>query len=119
MHSDVDRHCVVHHWLGVQTLEQDLYNGISAAFAFISRKLHSRKRGRAGRSGPGLENLCAAALHTLRIAEKKRDVCLGKVSSQTEACWRISRNWLSIWTYLMLAHWKLDADGDGIQQRVN
>ncbi|MBA3964005.1 MAG: type 2 lantipeptide synthetase LanM [Chthoniobacterales bacterium] len=99
----------------VQPLQQDLYNGISGVALLLGAYLRETA---AGRADPvdGLDKLYAAAVHTLHLAEARRDQILSEgrkvrplplggylgVGSQ-------------IWTYLVLAHWELDG-GDGLQR---
>lgn len=99
----------------VQTLQPDLYNGLSGIALLAGAYLCET---RAGRADPveGLEEVLARALRTLHLYEAKHKKWRREglkirppkpggyigVASQ-------------IWTYLVLAHWGLDG-GDGLER---
>ena len=97
----------------VQTLQHDLYNGISGLALLSAAYLRENAAGRADHV-PGLEKLCTAILHTLRLAEAKRERLLAEGITLRP---RLIGGYLGIgsqiWTYLKLAQWKLDG-GEGI-----
>ena len=99
----------------MQPLEQDLYNGISGLTLLFGAYLRETA---AGRADPihELDRLFAAALHTLHLAEAKRER-LGdeglKVRPDPPGAYLGLGS--QIWTYLVLAHWGLDG-GDGLQR---
>jgi type 2 lantibiotic biosynthesis protein LanM len=99
----------------VQTLRQDLYNGISGVALLAAGYLHESAARRAD-PVPGLEKLCAAALSTLHVAEARRQRLLGEgLKIRPPAIGGYMGISSQIWTYLVLNHWKLDS-GDGVQR---
>lgn len=99
----------------VQTLEQDLYNGISGLALLAASYIRESSAGRADPVS-GLEGLCAAALHTLRVAEMKRDRLLAEgLTLRPRPVGGYLGIGSQIWTYLILAQWKLDG-GDGVER---
>jgi type 2 lantibiotic biosynthesis protein LanM len=99
----------------VQPLQQDLYNGMSGLTLLLGAYLRETAAGRAD-AIDGLDRLFAAALHTLHLAEAKRER-LGdeglKVRPLTPGAYVGLGS--QIWTYLVLAHWGLDG-GDGLER---
>jgi type 2 lantibiotic biosynthesis protein LanM len=99
----------------VQTLQQDLYNGVSGLALLAAGYLRESAAGRAD-SVPGLDKLCAAALHTLHLAEAKRERLLAEgLTLRPRPVGGYLGIGSQIWTYLVLAQWKLDG-GDGVQR---
>jgi type 2 lantibiotic biosynthesis protein LanM len=99
----------------VQPSQQDLYNGISGIALLAGACLREKA---AGRMDPidGLDTLFAAALHTLHLIEAKRESLRGeglKIRPLPPGGYFGLGS--QIWTYLVLAHWKLDS-GDGLQR---
>lgn len=99
----------------VQPLQQDLYNGISGLTLLLGAYLRETAAGRAD-AIHGLDRLFAAALHTLHLAEAKRER-LGDEGLKVRPLPPGAYVGLGsqIWTYLVLAHWELDG-GDGLQR---
>lgn len=101
-------------WL-VQPLQQDFYNGISGLTLLLGAYLHETAAGRADVIDE-VDELFAAALHTLHLGEAKRerldDEGLKIRPLPAGAYLGLGSQ---IWTYLVLAHWKLDG-GDGLQR---
>ena len=100
-------------WL-VQPLQQDLYNGISGLTLLLGAYLRETAAGRADHIDE-VDRLFAAALHTLHLAEKKRERLRDeglKVRPLPPGAYLGLGS--QIWTYLVLAHWGLD--GDGLQR---
>jgi type 2 lantibiotic biosynthesis protein LanM len=99
----------------VQPLQQDLYNGTSGLALLLGAYLRETE---AGRADPihGLERLFAATLHTLHLGEAKRERLAGeemKVRPIPPGAYLGLGS--QIWTYVVLAHWKLDG-GDGLRR---
>ena len=99
----------------VQPLRNDLYNGISGIALLLGAYLRETT---ACRADPidGLEDLFGAALHTLHLAETKRQSLLGsglKIRPLTPGGYIGLGS--QVFTYLVLAHWQLDG-GDGLQR---
>jgi type 2 lantibiotic biosynthesis protein LanM len=99
----------------VQPLQQDFYNGISGLTFLLGAYLHETAAGRAD-AVPELEKLFAAALHTLHLDEAKRE-SLGDEGLKIRPLPPGAYLGLGsqIWTYIVLAHWKLDG-GDGLER---
>ncbi len=99
----------------VQPLQQDIYNGTSGLTLLLGAYLRETAAGRAD-AIPELDRLFAAALHTLHLAEAKRER-LGdeglKVRPLTPGAYVGLGS--QIRTYLVLAHWGLDG-GDGLKR---
>jgi len=99
----------------VQPLQQDLYNGISGLTLLLGAYLRETEAGRADAIHE-LDRLFAAALHTLHLAEIKRER-LGderlKIRPLTPGAYVGLGS--QIWTYLVLADWGLDG-GDGLER---
>jgi type 2 lantibiotic biosynthesis protein LanM len=99
----------------VQPLQQDLYNGISGLALLLGAYLREAE---AGRAEPieEIDSLFAAALHTLHLSEAKRER-LGDEALKVRPIPPGAYLGLGsqIWTYIVLAHWKLDG-GDGLQR---
>jgi type 2 lantibiotic biosynthesis protein LanM len=99
----------------VQPLQQDLYNGISGLTLLLGAYLRETAAGRAD-AIPELDGLFASALHTLHLAEAKRERLDDeglKVRPLTPGAYVGLGS--QIWTYLVLVHWGLDG-GDGLQR---
>jgi type 2 lantibiotic biosynthesis protein LanM len=99
----------------VQPLQQDFYNGISGLTLLLGAYLHETTAGRADAIHE-LDRLFAAALHTLHLGEAKRERLSDerlKVRPVPPGAYLGLGS--QIWTYLVLAHWKLDG-GDGLQR---
>lgn len=96
-------------------LGQDLYNGISGLALLFGAYLREAAAGRADHI-EGLDRLFAATLHTLHLAEAKRE-------RAAQEGWKVRPEqpgaYLGIgsqvWTYIVLAQWGLDG-GDGLQR---
>jgi type 2 lantibiotic biosynthesis protein LanM len=99
----------------VQPLQQDLYNGISGIALLLGAYLREAAGGRADPI-EGLDRLFSAALHTLHLIEAKHERLRGE-GTKLRPLPPGSYTGLGsqIWTYLVLAHWELDA-GDGLQR---
>jgi type 2 lantibiotic biosynthesis protein LanM len=99
----------------VQPLQQDLYNGISGLTLLLGAYLRETAAGRADAIDE-LDRLFAAALHTLHLAEAKRER-LGDEGLKVRPLPPGAYVGLGsqIWTYLVLAHWGLDG-GDGLER---
>jgi type 2 lantibiotic biosynthesis protein LanM len=99
----------------VQPLQQDFYNGISGLTLLLGAYLHETAAGRADAIHE-LDRLFAAALHTLHLAEAKRER-LGDEGLKVRPLPPGAYLGLGsqIWTYIVLAHWELDG-GDGLQR---
>ena len=99
----------------VQPLQLDLYNGISGLTMLLGAYLHETAAGRADAIN-GLDRLFAAALHTLHVGEAKQERL---VDEGVKVRPLLPGGYLGlgsqIWTYVVLAHWKLDG-GDGLQR---
>lgn len=99
----------------VQPLQQDIYNGTSGLTLLLGAYLRETAAGRADVIHE-LDGLFAAALHTLHLAEAKRER-LGdeglKVRPLTPGAYVGLGS--QIRTYLVLAHWGLDG-GDGLER---
>jgi type 2 lantibiotic biosynthesis protein LanM len=101
-------------WL-VQPLQQDVYNGISGLALLLGAYLHETAAGRAD-DIDGVDRLFAAALHTLHLGEAKRERLSDeglKIRPLPPGAYLGLGS--QIWTYIVLAHWKLDG-GDGLQR---
>jgi type 2 lantibiotic biosynthesis protein LanM len=99
----------------VQTLQQDLYNGLSGLALLAAGYLRESAAGRAD-PVPRLDEFLAAALHTLDLAEAKRERILGEgLKLRPPALGGYLGVTSQIWTYLVLADWKLDG-GDGVER---
>jgi type 2 lantibiotic biosynthesis protein LanM len=99
----------------VQTLQQDLYNGLAGLALLAAGYLRESAAGRAD-PVPGLEEFRTAALHTLHLAEARRQRILGEgLKLRPPALGGYLGVSSQIWTYLVLAHWKLDG-GDGVER---
>ena len=99
----------------VQPLEQDIYNGISGLTLLFGAYLHETA---AGRADPihELDTLFAASLHTLHLAEAKRErVSNEGIKLRPDPPGAYLGLGSQIWTYLLLAHWGLDG-GDALQR---
>jgi type 2 lantibiotic biosynthesis protein LanM len=99
----------------VQPLQQDLYNGISGLTLLLGAYLRETAAGRADVINE-LDRLFAAALHTLHLGEAKRERLADegrKVRPLPPGAYLGLGS--QIWTYVVLAHWKLDR-GDGMQR---
>jgi type 2 lantibiotic biosynthesis protein LanM len=99
----------------VQPVGQDLYNGISGIALLFGAYLRET---RSGRADPieGLDKLFEAAVHTLHLAESKRQRVLDegiKLRPLTPGTYIGLGS--QIWTYLVLAHWQLDG-GSGLER---
>jgi type 2 lantibiotic biosynthesis protein LanM len=99
----------------VQPLQQDLYNGISGLTFLLGAYLHETAAGRADAIHE-VDNLFAAALHTLHLAEAKRE-SLGEEGLKVRPLPPGAYLGLGsqIWTYVVLAHWELEG-GDGLHR---
>jgi len=99
----------------VQPLQQDLYNGISGLTLLLGAYLRETAAGRADAIHE-LDRLFVAALHTLHLAEAKREH-LGDEGLKVRPLPPGAYVGLGsqIWTYLVLAHWGLDG-GDGLER---
>jgi type 2 lantibiotic biosynthesis protein LanM len=99
----------------VLPLQQDFYNGISGLTLLLGAYLHETAAGRADAIHE-LDRLFAAALHTLHLAEAKRER-LGDEGLRLRPLPPGGYLGLGaqIWTYIVLAHWGLDG-GDGLQR---
>jgi type 2 lantibiotic biosynthesis protein LanM len=99
----------------VQPLQQDIYNGTSGLTLLLGAYLRETAAGRAD-AIPELDRLFAAALHTLHLAEAKRER-LGDEGLKVRPLPPGAYVGLGsqIWTYLVLAHWGLDG-GDGLER---
>jgi type 2 lantibiotic biosynthesis protein LanM len=99
----------------VQPLQQDFYNGISGLTFLLAAYLHETAAGRADPI-PELDRLFGAALHTLHLDQAKRERLddEGLKIRPLPPGGYIGLGSL-IWTYIVLAHWKLDG-GDGLQR---
>jgi class II lanthipeptide synthase len=99
----------------VQPLQEDLYNGISGLTLLLGAYLRETAAGRAD-AIPELDRLFAAALHTLHLGEAKRER-LGEEGPKIRPLPPGAYLGLGsqIWTYLVLAHWRLDG-GDGFER---
>jgi lantibiotic modifying enzyme len=99
----------------VQPLQQDIYNGTSGITLLLGAYLRETAAGRAD-AIPELDRLFAAALHTLHLAEAKRER-LGDEGLKVRPLPPGAYVGLGsqIWTYLVLAHWGLDG-GDGLER---
>jgi type 2 lantibiotic biosynthesis protein LanM len=99
----------------VLPLQQDFYNGISGLTLLLGACLHETAAGRADAIHE-LDRLFAAALHTLHLAEAKRER-LGDEGLRLRPLPPGGYLGLGaqIWTYIVLAHWGLDG-GDGLQR---
>jgi type 2 lantibiotic biosynthesis protein LanM len=99
----------------VQPLQQDLYNGTSGLTLLLGAYLRETAAGRAD-AIHGLDRLFAAALHTLHLGEAKRER-LGDEELKVRPLPPGAYLGLGsqIWTYVVLAHWKLDG-GDGFER---
>lgn len=99
----------------VQPLQQDLYNGTSGLTLLLGAYLRETAAGRAD-AIDGLDRLFAAALHTLHLAEAKRER-LGddglKIRPLSPGAYVGLGS--QIWTYLVLTDWGLDG-GDGLER---
>lgn len=99
----------------VQPLQLDLYNGISGLTLLLGAYLHETAAGRAD-AIDGLDRLFAAALHTLHLGEVKQERL---VDEGVKVRPLLPGGYLGlgsqIWTYVVLADWKLDG-GDGLQR---
>jgi type 2 lantibiotic biosynthesis protein LanM len=99
----------------MQPLQQDFYNGISGLALLFGAYLRETAAGRTD-SINELNKLFAAALHTLHLAEAKRE-SLGdeglKLRPDPPGAYLGLGS--QIWTYIVLAHWELDG-GDGLQR---
>ena len=99
----------------VQPLQQDLYNGISGLTLLLGAYLHETAAGRADAIHE-VDRLFVAALHTLHLAEAKRERLVDeglKVRPLPPGAYLGLGS--QIWTYVVLAHWGLDG-GDGLQR---
>lgn len=99
----------------VQPLQPDFYNGISGLTFLLGAYLHETAAGRADAIND-LERLFAAALHTLHLDQAKRERLKDeglKVRPFPPGAYLGLGS--QIWTYIVLAHWKLDG-GDGLQR---
>ena len=99
----------------VQPLQHDLYNGISGLTLLLGAYLRETAAGRADPINE-LDWLFAAALHTLHLGEAKRESVADeglKVRPLTPGAYLGLGS--QIWTYVVLACWKLDG-GDGLQR---
>ena len=99
----------------VQPLQEDLYNGISGIALLAGAYLHEAASDRADPIAE-LDRLLSAALHTLHLAEAKRQ----QQRSEGPTTRPLSPGAYiglgsQIWTYLALVHWGLDG-GDGLQR---
>ncbi len=99
----------------VRPLQVDLYNGISGIALLLGAYLREMA---AGRADPvdGLETLLQASLHTLHLAEAKRESLRSeglKIRPLPPGGYLGLGS--QIWTYLLLAHWGMDG-GDGLQR---
>jgi class II lanthipeptide synthase len=99
----------------VRPLQVDLYNGISGVALVLGAYLREMA---AGRADPvdGLETLLRASLHTLHLAEAKRESLRSeglKIRPLPPGGYLGLGS--QIWTYLLLAHWGMDG-GDGLQR---
>jgi type 2 lantibiotic biosynthesis protein LanM len=99
----------------MQPLGQDLYNGISGLALLFGAYLREVKAGRADHINK-LDRLFAATVHTLHLAEAKRE-------RAAQEGWKIRPEppgaylgiGSQIWTYVVLAQWGLDG-GDGLER---
>jgi type 2 lantibiotic biosynthesis protein LanM len=99
----------------VQPLQQDLYNGISGLTLLLGAYLRETAAGRADTIDE-VDSLFAAALHTLHLAEAKRER-LGDQGLKVRPLSPGAYVGLGsqIRTYLVLTHWGLD-HGDGLER---
>jgi type 2 lantibiotic biosynthesis protein LanM len=96
-------------------LGQDLYNGISGLALLFGAYLREVAAGRADHI-KDLDRLFAATLHTLHLAEAKRE-------RASQEGWKVRPEppgaylgiGSQIWTYIVLAQWGLDG-GDGLER---
>src|SRR6478736_2400824 len=98
----------------MQPLDQDLYNGICGLTLLFGAYLRETAAGRADPINE-LDRLFTAALHTLHLAEAKREYVGDegmKVRPDPPGAYLGLGS--QIWTYLLLAHWGLDG-GDGLK----
>jgi type 2 lantibiotic biosynthesis protein LanM len=99
----------------MQPVGQDLYNGTSGLALLFGAYLREVKAGRADHIHE-LDRLFAATLHTLHMAEAKRE-------RATQEGWKVRPDppggylgiGSQIWTYIVLAQWGLDG-GDGLER---
>ncbi|MCA1578630.1 MAG: type 2 lantipeptide synthetase LanM family protein [Acidobacteria bacterium] len=99
----------------VQPLQQDLYNGISGLTLLLGAYIRETAAGRADTVNE-VDGLFEAALHTLHLAETKRERLRTeglKVRPLSPGAYLGLGS--QIWTYIVLAHWELDG-GDGLQR---
>jgi type 2 lantibiotic biosynthesis protein LanM len=99
----------------VQPLQQDLYNGLSGIALLAGAYLHEATSDHANPM-EGVDNLLAAALHTLHLMEEKRE-SLRQEGLKLRPLPPGGYLGLGsqIWTYLVLCQWGLDG-GDGLQR---
>jgi lantibiotic modifying enzyme len=99
----------------VQPLQQDLYNGISGIALLAAAYLRESNAGRAEQI-EALEDLFARTLRTLHFFEAKhRKVRREGFKIRPPTAGAYIGIGSQIWTYLVLAHWKLDG-GDGVER---
>ncbi|HEX3155343.1 MAG TPA: type 2 lanthipeptide synthetase LanM family protein [Candidatus Angelobacter sp.] len=99
----------------VQPLEQDIYNGISGLTLLFGAYLHETAAERADPISE-LDTLFAATLHTLHLAEAKRERLINEgLKLRPDPPGAYLGIGSQIWTCLLLAHWGLDG-GDGLQR---
>ena len=99
----------------VQPLQQDLYNGISGLTLLLGAYLRETAAGRADAIDE-LDKLFAAALRTLHLGQAKRERLASegmKIRPLLPGAYLGLGS--QIWTYIVLAHWKLEV-GDGLQR---
>jgi type 2 lantibiotic biosynthesis protein LanM len=99
----------------VQALQPDLYNGIAGVALLAAGYLRESAAGRAD-PVPRLEKLWEAALHTMHLAETRREGLLAAgVQLRPLSLGGYLGIGAQIWTYLVLSHWKLDG-GTGLER---
>lgn len=99
----------------VQPLQPDLYNGISGLTLLLGAYIRETAAGRADAVSE-VDQLFAAALHTLHLYEAKRERLRDdglKVRPLPPGAYLGLGS--RIWTYIVLADWELDG-GDGLQR---
>jgi type 2 lantibiotic biosynthesis protein LanM len=99
----------------VQALQPDLYNGIAGVALLAAGYLRETAAGRVD-PVPRLEKLREASLHTMHLAEIRREGLLGAgVKLRPLTLGGYLGIGAHIWTYLVLSYWKLD-DGTGLER---
>lgn len=99
----------------IQPIEQDLYGGICGIALLAAAYARETQ---AGRADPvdGVDDLLAATLHTLDLAEEKRRVAESRaLKLRPRSIGAYIGLGSQIWTHLVLAHWRRDG-GQGVQR---